>query len=186
MTELPSRPMGLDRLSERALGLTVYGLTGLVCLLVLILVVSPTTLELDGVDVSLFPAFHALLNGTCVLLLVAGFLFIRGGNVRLHRFSMVGAFVVSCIFLLSYVFYHAQSPGTTFGGEGWIRPVYFFVLVSHIALAPVVIPLALYAVIRALRGEFERHRAVVRWTLPVWLYVAVTGVMIYLLMAPYY
>ena len=186
MTQYASGSLGLYRVSERALAATVYGLTALVCLLVLILITSPTTLEIEGVDVSFFPGFHALLNGTCVLLLVAGFVFIRGGNVRLHRFSMVGAFVVSCVFLLSYVFYHAQSAGSTFGGEGWMRPVYFFVLVSHIALAPVVIPLALYAVIRALRGELERHRAVVRWTLPVWLYVAVTGVMIYLFMAPYY
>ncbi len=177
---------GLNRISERALAWVVYGLSAVVCLLVVLLIAVPGLLRFEGLDVSMLPAFHATLNGTCAILLVAGYLFIRRGEVGRHRASMVGAFALSCIFLISYVVYHSQSTGATFGGEGWIRPVYFFILISHIALAPVVLPLALYAVVRALREEFGKHRRVARWAFPVWLYVAVTGVMVYLLMAPYY
>ncbi len=164
----------------------VYGLSGVVCLLVVVLIASPQVLRIEGLNVSYLPAFHALLNGTSAILLVAGYILVRRRRLRAHQWSMAGAFILSCIFLLSYVVYHSQSAGATFGGEGWIRPVYFFILISHIALAPVVLPLALFAVIRALRGELGKHRRVARWTFPVWLYVTVTGVMVYLFMAPYY
>ncbi len=177
---------GLGRLSERALAWIIYGLTAVVCGLVVVLMASPESLRFEGLDVSLLPAFHATLNGTCAALLVAGYLLVRRRRLRAHQLAMAGAFILSCIFLISYVIYHSQSAGGTFGGEGWIRPVYFFILISHIALAPVVLPLALYAVVRALRGELGKHRAVARWTFPVWLYVAVTGVLVYLFMAPYY
>ncbi len=176
----------LGRLSEGALKALVYGLSAVVCILVVLLITAPEALAFQGLDVSFLPAFHALLNGSCAVLLVVGYLFIRGGRVDPHRWSMAGAFLLSCVFLISYVVYHAQSTGASFGGEGWIRPVYFFILISHVVLAPVVLPLALFAVIRALRGEFGRHRKVARWTFPVWLYVAVTGVLVYLFMAPYY
>lgn len=176
----------LKRVNETALAWGIYGLSAVVCALVVLLITVPEVLRIEGLDVSYLPAFHATLNGTCALLLALGYTFIRRGQIFRHRAAMVGAFVLSCIFLISYVLYHSQSPGSTFGGEGWIRPVYFFILISHIALAPVVLPLALYAVVRALRGEFDRHRRVARWTLPVWLYVAVTGVLVYLFMAPYY
>jgi putative membrane protein len=186
MTELTTSGGGLRGLSERTLALTIYGLSGLVCLLVVVLIAAPALLRFDGLDVSRLPAFHATLNGTCAALLVAGFLFIRRGRIAWHRASMVGAFALSCVFLISYVVYHAQSPGSSFGGEGWVRPVYFSVLITHVVLAPVVLPLALYSVVRAFRAEYGKHRRVARWTFPLWLYVAVTGVMVYLFMAPYY
>ncbi len=173
-------------LSERMLAVVVYGLSAAVCLLVLVLVTSPRLLVIEGLDVSGLPAFHAALNGTTAILLLAGYMLIRSRRISSHRMVMVGAFTLSCVFLISYVMYHSQAPESSFGGVGWIRPAYFFVLISHIALAPVVLPLALYAVIRALRGEFPRHRRVARWTFPVWLYVSVTGVIVYLMMAPYY
>ncbi len=186
MTTADSTTSGLRNLSERTLAIIVYGLSAVVCLLVVVLVTAPRALVFDGLDVSRLPAFHATLNGTCALLLVLGYRFIRGGKVDAHRAAMVAAFALSCIFLISYVIYHSQSTGASFGGEGWVRPVYFFILISHIALAPIVLPLALYTVARALRGEFGRHRQVARWTFPVWLYVAVTGVLVYLFMAPWY
>ena len=186
MTEPIPGARGLTGVSERTLALLVYGLSAIVCVLVVILVMAPRALIFEGLDVSRLPAFHATLNGSCALLLVAGYTFIRRGKIRAHRASMVGAFSLSCIFLISYVIYHSQSTGATFGGEGWIRPLYFFILISHIVLAPIVLPLALYAVARALRGEFDRHRRVAKWTFPVWLYVAVTGVLVYLFMAPWY
>jgi putative membrane protein len=176
----------LGGMTERSLAVLVYGLSAVVCGLVVLLIVTPELLRIEGLDVSPLPAFHATVNGTVALLLVLGYTFIRKRKIQAHRASMVAAFSLSCVFLISYVIYHSQSPTSTFGGEGWVRPVYFFILISHIALAPVVLPLALWAVIRAFRHEFDRHMRVARWTFPVWLYVAVTGVVVYLMMAPYY
>jgi putative membrane protein len=176
----------LKGMSDRALAVLVYGLSVVVCGLVVILIVFPQVLRVEGLDVSALPGLHATLNGTVAVLLLVGYRMIRQKRIRAHRAAMVGAFTLSCIFLISYVIYHSQAPATAFGGEGWIRPVYFFVLISHVILAPVVLPLALFAVIRAFREEFHRHRRVARWTFPVWLYVAVTGVVVFLMMAPYY
>lgn len=171
---------------ERGLAVVVYGLSALVCLLVLVLVLYPRSLVPVGMDVSGLPAFHAILNGTTAVLLATGYLLIRAGRIAWHRAVMLTAFGLSCLFLISYVVYHSQAPDAAFGGRGWVRPLYFFVLISHITLAPVVLPAALYTVARALRAEYPRHRRIARLTLPVWLYMSVTGVIVYLMMAPYY
>lgn len=164
----------------------VYTLSAVVCLLVLLLILAPQLIVIEGLDVSPLPRLHAFINGTTAILLTLGYLFIRRGEIGRHRIAMVAAFGLSCIFLLSYLVYHSQASDARFGGEGAVRTLYFAVLVTHIVLASVVLPLALYTVARALREEFPRHRRVARWTLPVWLYVAVTGVIVYLMMAPYY
>jgi putative membrane protein len=177
---------GLRSLNDRALSVLIYGLSLVVVALVVILMIFPRLLVFEGLDVSALPRVHAILNGSCAVLLVVGFLQIRKGRVGAHRAFMAGAFVLSCVFLISYVVYHSQAHVTTFGGEGLIRPVYFATLISHIVLAPVVLPLALFTLTRAFRGEFDRHRRVARWTLPLWLYTSVTGVLVYLMMAPYY
>jgi putative membrane protein len=171
---------------ERSLAAWVFGLSAVVCGLVLLLILSPRLVAIEGLDISALPAFHALLNGTTAVLLGTGFLLIRAGEIQWHRRVMLTAFTLSCVFLVSYLVYHSQAPESSFGGEGWIRPVYFFVLVSHVVLAPVVLPFALYALARGLRDERARHRRVARVTLPLWLYVSVTGVIVYLMMAPYY
>lgn len=176
----------LTGMSDRVLTWVVYGLSSIVCLLVLALIASPQLLRIEGLDVSGLPRFHAMLNGSTALLLLLGYYLIRTRRIEGHRRSMATAFSLSCIFLISYVVYHSQAPSSVYGGEGWIRPVYFFILISHILLAPVVLPLALYSVLRALRGEFSRHRRVARWTFPVWLYVSLTGVAVYLMMSPFY
>lgn len=173
-------------MSERALAAVVYSLSLLVCAAVLILVLVPDLVTVEGMDVSILPRFHATLNGSTAGLLLLGWVMIRGRRIASHRLAMASAFALSCVFLVSYLVYHSQAPDTAYGGEGWIRPVYFFVLVSHIVLAPVILPLALYTLARALRNELPLHRRVARWTLPIWLYVAVTGVIVYLMMAPYY
>ncbi len=128
------------------------------------------------------PLLNASLNATSAALLLLGYAFIRNGHVRLHRAAMVGAFTVSTLFLISYLVYHANVGSKPFPGRGAIRPVYFAILISHIVLAATVPPLALVTLIRALRGRFDRHVAVARWTLPVWLYVSVTGVIIYVML----
>jgi putative membrane protein len=135
-----------------------------------------------GGEVSALPAFNAFLNGASALLLALGYAFVRAGRIRAHRACMVGAFGVSALFLVSYVAYHYSFGSRPFAGHGWIRWIYFPLLISHIVLAAAIVPLALITIYRALRGEFARHRRLARWTFPVWLYVSVTGVMVYWLL----
>lgn len=132
--------------------------------------------------ISGLPTLNAVLNGTAALLLTAGYLAIRRGRIPVHRACMVSALFASALFLTSYLFYHYHAGSTPFTGQGWIRPVYFGVLISHVILAVLILPLALVTVYRALRGQFERHRKIARWTLPIWLYVSVTGIAVYLLL----
>jgi putative membrane protein len=127
------------------------------------------------------PFLNALLNGTAALLLVAGFVFIKHGAVRAHRACMLSAFSVSVAFAISYVIYHAHVGDVRFLGRGLVRPVYFTILISHIALAFVIVPLAIITLRRALAGRFSAHRAIARWTWPIWMYVSVTGVIVYLM-----
>ena len=130
-------------------------------------------------DIRDLPALNASLNALAALLLGAGYFFIRRGQVERHRLCMVGAFSVSCFFLASYLVYHYHAGSTPFTGQGWVRPVYFTILVTHIVLAAVIVPLACVTLFRALEERFDRHRAIARWTLPLWLYVSVSGVVIY-------
>jgi len=128
------------------------------------------------------PHWNALLNCTSALLLVTGFLFIRRKDIRLHRIFMLAALTASALFLVSYLVYHAQVGSVRFQGQGWIRPLYFAVLLSHTLLAAAVVPLALITVRHALTGRFQRHRRMARWTLPIWVYVSLTGVLVYLML----
>ncbi len=128
------------------------------------------------------PALNAALNGTAAVLLLSGYTFIRRRQVTAHRVCMVAAFLTSTAFLISYLLYHARVGSVPFQGQGWIRPVYFFILFTHIVLAAAIVPLALVTVSRALREQFDRHKRIARWTLPIWLYVSVTGVVIYFLL----
>jgi uncharacterized membrane protein YozB (DUF420 family) len=131
---------------------------------------------------SILPHLNAVLNGTSALLLVTGYFFIRQGIIRLHRACMLGALAASCFFLISYLIYHAQVGSVRFRGEGWVRSVYFVVLISHTVLATTVVPLAIITLRRALKERFDRHRRIARWTLPIWLYVSVTGVIVYFML----
>jgi len=132
-----------------------------------------------GLDVSALPALNATLNATAAALLAAGFAFIRARRVAAHVACMLGALAVSTLFLASYLVYHYHAGSRPFTGQGWIRPVYFLVLVTHVVLAAGIVPLALATVWRAATGRFDRHVRLARWTLPIWLYVSVTGVLIY-------
>ena len=136
----------------------------------------------SGLDVTALPTVNAVLNGVSAALLTVGFVFIRRRNIAAHRACMLGAFVVSTLFLVSYLVYHYAAGSRPFTGRGWIRPVYFGLLVSHIVLAVVIVPLALTTIYRGLSAQFLRHVRVARWTLPIWLYVSVTGVIVYLLL----
>ena len=128
------------------------------------------------------PTLNAALNATCATLLVIGYLFIRRKRILPHQVCMGSAFLTSVAFLTSYLYYHAHVGVVAFRGQGWIRPVYFSLLLSHTALAVSIVPLAIVTLSRALRSHFDRHKRIARWTLPIWLYVSVTGVIIYFLL----
>jgi putative membrane protein len=131
------------------------------------------------IEVTTLPAVNATLNGISAILLVVGWILIRQRRIEQHRLCMLLAFAVSTLFLISYLVYHAQVGSQPFTGEGPIRIVYFAILISHIILAVLILPLALVTLRRGLRRDDRRHRAVARWTLPIWLYVSVTGVVVY-------
>ncbi len=126
------------------------------------------------------PTLNALLNTTSAVLLMIGIRRIYAKNVEAHKRCMVSAFLVSSLFLVSYLIYHFNVGSVGFRGEGWIRPVYFIILITHSVLAVFVPPMALITLYRAWKGDFERHRRIARWTYPIWLYVSWTGVAIYL------
>ena len=137
-------------------------------------------------SVSRLPTLNAALNALAAILLIAGYLEIRALRVRRHRALMLAAFAVSILFLVSYLVYHYHVGSVRFTGQGWIRPVYFAVLISHTLLAAAVPVLAVLTLRLAWRGEFARHRRLARWTFPIWLYVSVTGVAVYLLLYQIY
>lgn len=154
--------------------------------LVLILMYLPERYDLLGIEFNNFPLFHAILNFFTAMLLVAGYISIRNRELRWHRNLMISAFFLSAVFLISYVISKISNEPVPFGGEGSIRYLYFFILVTHILLSAIIVPLVLFTMYRGLTGEVVKHRKIARYTFPVWLYVAITGVLVYLFMAPYY
>jgi putative membrane protein len=134
------------------------------------------------VAVSDLPALNATLNATCFILLTIGYVLIRRGRVAQHRAVMIAAFCTSVVFLVSYLTYHAQVGSKHFTGQGAIRYVYFTILLTHTILAAAIVPLVLVTLSRGLKRHDERHRAIARWTLPIWMYVSITGVVVYLML----
>ncbi len=135
---------------------------------------------------SVLPLFHAILNGINFLLLLLGFFFVMKKKFLEHKACMISAAALSSVFLISYVIYHYVAPQAKYGGEGMMRTIYFPILISHILLATIIVPMVLMTLYRGLSGHFEKHKKIARWTLPIWLYVAFTGVIVYLMMRPYY
>jgi putative membrane protein len=142
-----------------------------------------------GIDVtplSFLPPIYAVINGLTALVLVAGVLAIKNGKRKLHQRFMTTAIALSLAFLVMYIAYHMTTDSTKFGGEGIIKYVYFFILITHIILSIIVIPLVLVTYVRALAQVFDKHKKIAKITFPIWLYVAVTGVVVYLMISPYY
>ncbi len=131
-------------------------------------------------------ALNASLNGISAILLAGGYAAIRAGKRDVHKYFMVSAFGVSTVFLASYLVYHYRVGHVVFQGQGWIRSVYFALLISHTVLAIVIVPLILVTLRRAWLGKFDKHRLIARWTLPLWFYVCVTGVIVYLMLYQIY
>lgn len=132
------------------------------------------------------PHINGIINSLTSVLLLMGLYFIKQKNVEAHKRTMLTAFTLGSLFLVSYVLYHLTNESTTFGGQGWIRPVYYFLLISHIVLSVVVVWFVLRAVYYALSGQIARHKQTVKYAFPIWLYVSITGVIVYLMIKPYY
>jgi len=131
---------------------------------------------------AIYPVIDASLNGTSAVLLLVGRRFIKHGQMAAHRPVMIAALVSSSLFLASYLYYHWHVGSVHFQGQGWVRPVYFGILITHTILAAVIVPMIIITLSRALRLRFDKHQAIARWTFPLWLYVSVTGVVIYFML----
>jgi len=172
-------------MNEKQSNLLVNTLSIAVPIVVAVLLGIPTKLDL-GSWTKVLPHVIGGINTLTSVLLIAGIIFLKSGSIRYHRYAMTTAFTLGGIFLVCYVTYHLTNPSTKFGGEGAIRIVYYSVLLSHIALSLVVLPLVLRAFIFAITSQFERHKKIVKFAFPIWLYVSVTGVIAYLMISPYY
>lgn len=143
-------------------------------------------IKIPGYDLSFLPPLYATINGITAVLLFVAFKAIKNGNIILHQRIMKVCLGLSAAFLVMYVLYHVTSDSTPFGGSGWIRYAYYIILISHILLSIAVVPLVLFTFLFAIEGNFERHKRLAKFTFPVWLYVASTGVIVYLMISPYY
>ena len=173
------------RKSDRIMVPGIIALSIAVPLLIVALLLLPEK-QVIQTQLGTFPFFHAVLNFITSIVLIIGFYFMKARQYKSHRNTMITAFVLSAIFLVSYVLSKINNPSVPFGGEGAIRYVYYFILITHILLSAVIVPLVLFTIYRGLTGEYKKHARIARWTFPIWLYVTVTGVLVYLFMAPYY
>lgn len=152
-----------------------------------VVILSRVQLKVDlGFSVHVFAAINAVINSCVSLLLIAALVAIKNKNYVAHKNMMLTAMVLSILFLVSYIAHHLLSGDTKFGGEGAIRYVYFIILITHIFLAAIILPFILYTAYRSLTGEFEKHKKLAKYTWPLWLYVSITGVVVYLMISPYY
>lgn len=178
MSTLPT-----NLLLEKRLNQVAY----VVSVVVLLLVGLMRRVKIDlGIDFHFLPPIHATLNAITAVILLVALYYIKNKQIEQHRKAIYLAMVCSALFLVSYVLYHFTTPETRFGGTGTIRTVYFFLLLTHVVLAAVTLPLVLLTFNRAYTNQIERHRKMARWVFPLWLYVAITGPICYLMLKPYY
>ncbi len=164
--------------------MAAWVLSALLLAIIAFLYLGPKLIVVAGLSSSTLPKVNACLNAACALVLIAAWRAILRKNIRLHKRLMLTAVAISALFLASYVVQHGSFPSAKYGGHlGWL---YYPVLISHIILAAAIVPMVLITLVRALSNRFDKHRKIARWTLPLWLYVSVTGVTVYLLCAPYY
>ncbi len=169
---------------EKTLMPLIIAISIVIPLAVAVLFFAPKA-DLGG-RITILPAINAVINGITAIVLIMAFLAIKQKNIQLHKKLMYSAFFLSVLFLILYIGYHASAEPAIFGGVGIIRNVYYFVLLTHIVLAAAIVPLVLLTYYRAFTERFDKHKKIARWTLPLWLYVSVTGVIVYLMIVPYY
>ena len=170
---------------EKRSSLVINILSILIPVVVAVLLGIRTKVDL-GAWTAVLPHAIGAINSLTSILLVLGMIFLKSGKIQLHRYSMTAAFVLGGLFLVCYVTYHLSNPSTSYGGTGLSKNLYYFILISHIALSMVVLPLVLRAFFFAITEQFERHRRVAKFAFPIWLYVSVTGVLVYWMISPYY
>ena len=165
-------------------------LSAVVFLIILVLQARLITIFPEGAAVPkwvfFLPRLNAMINGTCSVLLLISLYQIKQRNIRTHKFLNITTFILSSLFLISYIIFHATGIQTSYGGEGTVKYFYYFILITHIILAAVVLPLVLLSFYSGLRMNVKRHRKLVRWSYPIWLYVTVSGVIVYIMISPYY
>lgn len=171
-------------LSDKAMYRLIWAVSVAIPLIVIILLSLP---RIDiGIDTTFIPRLNALINTSVSILLTVGYFLIRRRRIESHRKVMLTAFALSVLFLVSYVVYHLTHEEVRFGGTGWLKVLYLFILITHIGLSVFVVPLALFTIYPALLGRYANHKKLARWTFPIWLYVSVTGVLVYVFLSPYY
>lgn len=165
------------------------GLIYVTSLVIFLVIASLSKIKLDvdlGFDVHIFATINAVTNSLVSVLLVLALVAVKQRNYQRHKNFMMGAIILSLVFLVSYISHHLLAGDTYYGGEGTIRYVYFFILITHIFLAAIILPFILFTSYRALIGEYDKHKKLARYTWPLWFYVSVTGVVVYLMISPYY
>lgn len=161
-------------------------LTIIVNALVAVLYFMPKYETVTDMDLTFLPFLNALCNSFTFIFLVAALYSIKKKNIVMHRRFIFGAFTTTAIFLISYVIYHALAESTPYGGDGALQYIYYFILITHIILSAIIVPLALFSLAHGLNMKVEKHRKIARWTMPIWLYVSLTGVLVYIMISPYY
>lgn len=177
-----------DNEKKRNYSPLIWGLSILAVIIILGTNYIPrsTTGTIAGVDLTILPLINAILNGIAFLLLVGALVSIKKKNIKVHRRFIYAAFSATFLFLISYLTYHAMAGSTSYGGDGALKYIYYFVLITHIMLSTALLPLSLFTLAKGLNMQVAKHRKIARWTMPIWLYVSITGVIVYLLISPYY
>jgi|SRR5690625_1171230 len=145
-----------------------------------------TTGTIAGMELTILPLLNAILNGFAFVFLVLALIMIKKKNIKAHRNFILAAFTATILFLVSYLTYHAMAGSTSFGGDGLMKMTYYFVLITHVILSTALLPLSLFTLAKGLNMQVAKHRKIARWTMPIWLYVSLTGVLVYLMISPYY
>ena len=164
----------------------IISLTTLINLIIVFLFFLPKQDRDIPFDLTLLPRLNAIFNSFTFIFLLAALFFILRKNIKMHRNFIFAAFTTTTLFLVTYLTYHYLAPSTPYGGEGLLKSIYYFILISHISLAPIVVLLALFSLVWGLTRNISKHRKISRWTMPIWLYVSLSGVLVYVLISPYY
>ncbi len=177
--------MSNSKLNDKLVFRIIFAFSAVIFITILVLSMLPKT-DIVPAYASFLPKLNAMLNATCSVLLVASYYNIRKKNVETHKKINITAFVLSALFLVSYVWFHSFGIKTQYPMESAMRPVYLFILITHIILAAVVLPLVLISFYYGITMQVKKHRRLTRWSFPIWLYVTVTGVIVYMMISPYY
>lgn len=172
-------------ISRLITGISIFVLVIVIVLQSKMLNIFPDKSAIPG-WVFFLPKLNAIINATCSVLLLLSLYFIKRKDIATHKKLNITTFILSSLFLVSYIIFHATGIKTSYGGIGAIRTIYYFILISHIILAAVVLPLVLFSFQKGLQMQVEKHKKLVRWSYPIWLYVTITGVVVYLMISPYY